>query len=66
MSTNLGAQESLRSRPRRPDMSGLRPPNSPVARFFWEWKIWVDGTFVNSMLEPWETCVLRKICLCLP
>ena len=43
----------------RPDMSGYRPPNSPIAGFFWRWKMWVGGTFATSMLEPWETFVLR-------
>lgn len=43
----------------RPDLSRFRPPNSPVAHFFWRWKMWVGGTFTTSMLESWETFVLR-------
>ncbi|KAF8513057.1 hypothetical protein JB92DRAFT_2631704, partial [Gautieria morchelliformis] len=35
-----------------------RPPNTPVARFFWRWRMWVGGTFGTCMLEPWETFVL--------
>ncbi|KAF8581465.1 hypothetical protein K439DRAFT_1353910 [Ramaria rubella] len=55
----MASQQSSQSiKPQRPDMSSLRPPKSAVVRFFWRWKMWIDGTFVSSMLEPWEIFVL--------
>ncbi|KAI0367257.1 hypothetical protein BV20DRAFT_970650 [Pilatotrama ljubarskyi] len=31
-----------------------RKPSSPIARFFWRRRVWVEVTFALSMLEPWE------------
>ncbi|KAI0635404.1 hypothetical protein C8Q77DRAFT_1054589 [Trametes polyzona] len=31
-----------------------RKPESPVARFLWRRRVWVEVTFALSMLEPWE------------
>ncbi|KAF9007740.1 hypothetical protein BDZ89DRAFT_917749, partial [Hymenopellis radicata] len=47
--------------PPRPDLSFARPPKSPVALFFWRWRMWFESTFVLSMLEPWEKILLLTI-----
>lgn len=31
----------------------------------WRWKIWVEGTFIFSMLEPWEKILIASIFLVL-
>ncbi|KAI0354045.1 hypothetical protein OH77DRAFT_1367934, partial [Trametes cingulata] len=31
-----------------------RKPESPIARFIWRRRVWVECTFALSMLEPWE------------
>ncbi|KAI0666419.1 hypothetical protein C8Q78DRAFT_984196 [Trametes maxima] len=31
-----------------------RKPDSPLARFLWRRRVWVEVTFALSMLEPWE------------
>lgn len=35
-------------------------PSSPVARFFWRRRIWIEATFALSMMEPWERFIVSE------
>ena len=45
----------------KPDARCTRPPKSRSgpAYYFWRIQMWVEGTFVLHMLEPWEKILLR-------
>ncbi|EIW60067.1 uncharacterized protein TRAVEDRAFT_119988 [Trametes versicolor FP-101664 SS1] len=36
-------------------------PSSPVARFFWRRRIWIEATFALSMMEPWERFIVMYV-----
>ncbi|KAI0328742.1 hypothetical protein GY45DRAFT_1254341 [Cubamyces sp. BRFM 1775] len=38
-----------------------RKPESPIARFFWRRRVWVEVTFALSMLEPWEKILVMFV-----
>ncbi len=44
--------------PPKPDLSWTRPPTSRWRKILWRWRMWVEVTFVLSMLEPWEKIML--------
>ncbi|KAH6904216.1 hypothetical protein BKA70DRAFT_540820 [Coprinopsis sp. MPI-PUGE-AT-0042] len=44
--------------PPRPNHDFTRKPSSKAGQFFWRWRMWVESTFVLSMLEPWEKLML--------
>lgn len=35
-------------------------PSSPIARFFWRRRIWIEATFALSMMEPWERFIVSE------
>ncbi|KAH8822238.1 hypothetical protein DL96DRAFT_1620533, partial [Flagelloscypha sp. PMI_526] len=55
------------SRTAPPHMPPPRPnkakhlPKNPIAAFFWRQWVWVEGTFVFSMLEAWEVALILTI-----
>ncbi|KAF5366282.1 hypothetical protein D9758_005693 [Tetrapyrgos nigripes] len=53
--------------PPRPDSRETRPPKSKsrIAYYGWRAKMWVEGTLVLHMLEPWEKLLLLFIFLVL-
>ncbi|KAL1679544.1 hypothetical protein EV122DRAFT_277124 [Schizophyllum commune] len=44
-----------------------QPPQtrSRISMMLWRWKIWVEGTLIFSMLEPWEKILITSIFLVL-
>lgn len=42
----------------KPDLNWTRPPKSRWRKILWRWRIWIEVTFVLSMLEPWEKIML--------
>ncbi|KAF8528466.1 hypothetical protein BU17DRAFT_80839 [Hysterangium stoloniferum] len=61
MSQARPQQPKPSSRSQRPEVATMRPPKAVVARLFWRWKLWIGGTFVTAMLEPWETFFLFSV-----
>ncbi|PFH51615.1 hypothetical protein AMATHDRAFT_89948, partial [Amanita thiersii Skay4041] len=51
--------------PPKPDLGFTRPPKTKWLIFLWRWRIWVEATFVLSMLEPWEKFLLVTLFLLL-
>ncbi|KAG2004705.1 hypothetical protein CC2G_003232 [Coprinopsis cinerea AmutBmut pab1-1] len=49
--------------PAKPDHAFTRKPSSKIGIFFWRWRMWIEATFVLSMLEPWEKILLWTIYL---
>ncbi|KAF9479538.1 hypothetical protein BDN70DRAFT_878710 [Pholiota conissans] len=47
--------------PAKPNHNHTHKPDTPVAQFFWRWRMWFESTFVLSMLEPWEKILLLTI-----
>ncbi|KAJ6584310.1 hypothetical protein B0H10DRAFT_1688959, partial [Mycena sp. CBHHK59/15] len=41
--------------------STRRPPGSAIGQFIWRRRMWFEGTFVLSMLEPWEKILLLTL-----
>ncbi|KIL62830.1 hypothetical protein M378DRAFT_47202, partial [Amanita muscaria Koide BX008] len=43
----------------KPDLSWTQSPSkSGLRRYLWRWRVWIEATFVLSMLEPWEKIML--------
>ncbi|KAF8634750.1 hypothetical protein AX15_000716 [Amanita polypyramis BW_CC] len=42
----------------KPDLGWTRPPDSRWMKLLWRWRVWIEATFVLSMLEPWEKLLL--------
>ncbi|TRM59096.1 hypothetical protein BD626DRAFT_550493 [Schizophyllum amplum] len=63
MQTQQQPRERIVAKPNRI----CQPPqtNSRVVMMLWRWKIWVEGTFIFSMLEPWEKILIASIFLVL-
>ncbi|KAF9263425.1 hypothetical protein L218DRAFT_865074 [Marasmius fiardii PR-910] len=51
----------------RPDMRSFRRPksNSPLAYYSWRVRVWVEGTFALSVMEPWEKFLVLFVFLVL-
>ncbi|TFK47380.1 hypothetical protein OE88DRAFT_797591 [Heliocybe sulcata] len=41
------------------------PPNGKLGYFLWRRRMWLEGTFGTSLLEPWEKMILVFIWLLL-
>lgn len=61
VTTSMSTDSMRKLPPPKPDLSFARPPKSPVALYFWRWRMWFESTFVLSMLEPWEKIMLLTI-----
>ncbi|KAG7095156.1 hypothetical protein E1B28_005935 [Marasmius oreades] len=49
----------------KPDARCTRPPKSRMGPVYYSWRIrmWIEGTFVLHMLEPWEKLLILLIFL---
>ncbi|KAJ7220523.1 hypothetical protein GGX14DRAFT_325847, partial [Mycena pura] len=47
--------------PPKPDHTYTRRPNTKLGVFLWRRRMWIESTFVLSMLEPWEKILLLTI-----
>lgn len=43
----------------KPVQKPLRPPGSKLGDFLWRCEMWIWTAFPFSVLEPWETILLR-------
>ncbi|KAJ3494855.1 hypothetical protein NLJ89_g10723 [Agrocybe chaxingu] len=59
--SSVTAASSTRLPPAKPNHDFTRRPSSKLGVFFWRQRMWIESTFVLSMLEPWEKILLLTI-----